>query len=764
MSRPPHLFSPSSVRLIAMLSIALVSFCGLFVIVNPDSGVVLRGTVVHDADGAAIPYVTIRVSGTAFGCVANEEGAFSLPVRLFPITLRFSHLGFRPDSVVLNAPQFEPISVLLSERTITLACVDVVGMDPAEAAMRPVIESIGEFRRRKRSYAYRAISKSTVRTDTALVSVAAAAADVWYDSTETVRRSLVWSKSWFAADSSIWWGEIARPVDLTAGNIRIWLHTGVGPLSRDALDTYEFTLDSTHLAEGQRLQFVSFRPRSHRAARFTGSIVIDAEREAVLRIVVSTEEAAVGAARNVTLGSLRIVQEFGDAGDRWIPTQVRTTAELAIREPVGSTVLRFTQLTAIEKKRFLLDEQERREFERISATRQTAVPMIDSLELERVPLTSIERCVLMRLDTTGRIRPLGKGTRGGLDLHAAFNPLNVLLAEFHRSSGLFFGITATLPFRPAEMRIVPSLAIGTADQCLYWQVRSEYPVSRMPMLSVSLEAFRWLGEMPERRNGRNAGMIADLISGRRDHETMRTNGWSLAVGFRSTGSALREATFAFRSVNERTASLETSWSVLTGRVLPESPLLISEGWWRELHFDLRAGNIDATCSWWGRDWTHPTDRHGCATIALDDTLHIGSARFSSSPVLRISATMSGVWGSVPPQRAVVLPGRAWVVAPQLAFRSVGYREYTGEKLASVFLEFNARDLPFRVIGLESSILSWLDVTAHAGVASIHDERHSVIAESGAGFAGFAGLLRIEVTHQWKPHARTVLSIGTTVDW
>jgi hypothetical protein len=217
-------------------------------------------------------------------------------------------------------------------------------------------------------------------------------------------------------------------------------------------------------------------------------------------------------------------------------------------------------------------------------------------------------------------------------------------------------------------------------------------------------------------------------------------------------------------VREQTAALASGWSLLSRRIQPELPLMITEGWWRALHFDLRAGNIDATWSWWGRNPTHPMDRHICTTIALDDTLHIGPARFSSSPMLRVSAMISRASGIVPPQRMVVLPGRSWAIAPKNAFRSVAYREFVGEKLLSVLLDFNARDLPFRLLGLERTVVGCLDATAHAGIGTVRAERRSVIAEWGAGLAGFAGLFRIEITRQWRPHARTVLNFGATVDW
>src|SRR5690606_42113581 len=81
---------------------------------NSDTYVV-RGQVLSAEDGSPLPGVTVQVKGTLTGVNTDENGAFTLAVQKWQLTISFSYLGYRTLDTALTLPMLNPLVIKLTQ-------------------------------------------------------------------------------------------------------------------------------------------------------------------------------------------------------------------------------------------------------------------------------------------------------------------------------------------------------------------------------------------------------------------------------------------------------------------------------------------------------------------------------------------------------------------------------------------------------------------------------------------------------------------------
>ena len=94
----------------------------------------ISGVVSDSATHEALPYATIRLSGTPRGTISNSNGEFLMDVDSFPATVIVSYIGYGTDSMIVGSPeQARNLQINLERQEITMPEV-VVNLSDTYAA------------------------------------------------------------------------------------------------------------------------------------------------------------------------------------------------------------------------------------------------------------------------------------------------------------------------------------------------------------------------------------------------------------------------------------------------------------------------------------------------------------------------------------------------------------------------------------------------------------------------------------------------------
>lgn len=77
----------------------------------------VEGKVVDSETGEPLPYSHIKIAGSTYGTVANEEGYFSLSTDQLPVILSISYIGY--EGIEIDVPDNNSISVELSPSVVS---------------------------------------------------------------------------------------------------------------------------------------------------------------------------------------------------------------------------------------------------------------------------------------------------------------------------------------------------------------------------------------------------------------------------------------------------------------------------------------------------------------------------------------------------------------------------------------------------------------------------------------------------------------------
>jgi len=435
---------------------ALYSFCrGLLIAVlcltgagtthaQDTSPTTLRGRVVDAETGRPLPQANLRVADTYQGTITNVDGQYTLELDSLPVTVVVRYVGYESARRRITADTPSRQTFRLAPSTVQMDEVVVTGSgDPGETIMRRVIERKQEWWPDLKSYTVEAYNRFTLASDTTIAAIAESQTTAFWDA-ERGTREVVRSQRGTAnlqnfADGAL--PAAATVLNLYRDNVEVFGNRLVGVTHPDALDYYDFTLDTLRAIDGRRAFLIQVEPESRLSSTFRGTVtVLDstyALLEARLRPTTSLSTSRVLKGVDITFE-----QQFSNfGGPYWLPVDFRARRDLDVQVSalVSFSDIRLRQVSRLSDYRInvpvpdsLYETDEEETVVRADST--VSVQSLSSLQADTlrgegpfVPYSQSERAAYARIDSTdaiqdafdpgglvGWLRDLGVGGEDGL--------------------------------------------------------------------------------------------------------------------------------------------------------------------------------------------------------------------------------------------------------------------------------------------------------------------------------------------------------------
>jgi len=406
----------------------------------------LRGRVVDAETGQPLPQANLRVADTYQGTITNVDGQYTLALDSLPVTVVVRYVGYESVRRRITAETEARQVFRLSPSTVALEEVVVTGArNPGATIMRRVIERKQEWWPDLRTYTVEAYNRFTLASDTTIAAIAESQTTAFWDA-ERGTREVVRSQRGTAnlqnfADGAL--PAAATVLNLYRDNVEVFGNRLVGVTHPDALDYYDFTLDTLRAIDGRRAFRIRVEPENRLSSTFRGTVtVLDsayALLEARLRPTASLSTSRVLKGVDITFE-----QQFSNfGGPYWLPVDFRARRDLDVQL---SALVSFSDVSIRQVSRLsdyqinvpvpdsLYETDDADAVVRADST--VSIQSLSSLEADTlrgdgpfVPYSRSERAAYTRIDSTdaienafepgglvGWLRDLGVGGEDGLSI------------------------------------------------------------------------------------------------------------------------------------------------------------------------------------------------------------------------------------------------------------------------------------------------------------------------------------------------------------
>jgi hypothetical protein len=328
---------PSPLRYNALVFVELVVLLlgmGATAHAQDDVEKTLRGRVVDAETGDPLPQANLRIMDAYQGTITNADGRYTLELDSLPATVVVRYVGYESTRRRITADTAPKQTFRLTPSTVAMEEVVVTGSgNPGETLMRRVIERKQEWWPDLESYSVEAYNRFTVASDTTIAAVAESQTTAFWDAARGTRE-VVRSQRGTANLQEIAEGALpaaATVSNLYRDNVEVFGNRLVGVTHPDALDYYDFTLDTTRAINGRRAFRIEVEPENRLSSTFRGTVtVLDstyALLEARLRPTMS-----LSTSRALKDVDLTFEQQFSNFGGRyWLPVDFRARRDLDVQ-------------------------------------------------------------------------------------------------------------------------------------------------------------------------------------------------------------------------------------------------------------------------------------------------------------------------------------------------------------------------------------------------------------------------------------------------
>jgi hypothetical protein len=415
-------------RLSTVLSVLLLLLAGGVQAQDPAAHI-LRGRVLDAATGTPLPQANLRIADTYQGTITNVNGRYTLALDSLPVTVVVRYVGYESIQRRITADTPSQQTFRLTPSTLEMDEVVVTGSrNPGADIMRRVIERKQEWWPELKSYAVEAYTRFTLASDTTIAAIAESQTTAFWDA-ERGTREVVRSQRGTANLREVADGALpaaATVLNLYRDDVEVFGNRLVGITHPDALDYYEFTLDTTRAINGRRAFLIRVEPDNRLSSTFRGTVtVLDsayALLEARLRPTTSLSTSRVLKGVDITFE-----QQFSNfGGPYWLPVDFRAQRDLDVQV---SALISFSDVSIRQVSR-LSDYRinvpvpdslyETDQEEAVVRTDRTGTgPSLSSLEADTVrgdgpfvPYSRAEQDAYARIDSTDALQEAFKP--GGL--------------------------------------------------------------------------------------------------------------------------------------------------------------------------------------------------------------------------------------------------------------------------------------------------------------------------------------------------------------
>lgn len=290
----------------------------------------IRGTITDAQTGETIPSATLQVEGTYRGTITNRNGRYAIRCDSLPATLLARYIGYETATVTVTTTA-EPVDIQLQPSVLEMGEVVVTGDDFAENVMRKVIARKQTWWDSLQTYQVEAYNRFTVRNDTGIVSIAESQTRAFWDDEKGVRE-IVRSRRATANLGIVESLPAAVLVtNLYEDEIELAGHRLYGVTHPDALDAYEFALDSVRVRDGQRVYDIRVEPASRLRSGFQGRVSVLDSAYAMIEVDLRPGRAFLFPPPLREL-QIRFRQQFSNYGGAfWLPVDQQAEYQIDVR-------------------------------------------------------------------------------------------------------------------------------------------------------------------------------------------------------------------------------------------------------------------------------------------------------------------------------------------------------------------------------------------------------------------------------------------------
>ncbi|WP_103020830.1 DUF5686 and carboxypeptidase-like regulatory domain-containing protein [Salinibacter altiplanensis] len=331
---PPSSSRPLWAALFSVLLLSIVVAPAHAQDTRAPTALTLSGRVVDADTQAPLPQANLRIADTYEGTITNADGRYTLTLDSLPVTVVVRYVGYESVRRRITADTESRQVFRLAPSTVQMDEVTVTGSgNPGETIMRRVIERKQEWWPELKSYSVQAYNRFALASDTTIAAIAESQTTAFWDA-ERGTREVVRSQRGTANLQNLADGALpaaATVRNLYRDNVEVFGNRMIGVTHPDALDDYDFTLDTTRAIDGRRAFLIRVEPDNRLSSTFRGTVtVLDstyALLEARLRPTTSLSTSRVLKEVNITFE-----QQFSNfGGPYWLPVDFRARRDLDVQ-------------------------------------------------------------------------------------------------------------------------------------------------------------------------------------------------------------------------------------------------------------------------------------------------------------------------------------------------------------------------------------------------------------------------------------------------
>jgi len=713
----------------------------------------LSGNVFDSATHQQCPGATIRLNGTNTGTISNRNGNYAISLAKGEHELTISLLGYYSQTYHFTLDSNTTKDFYLAVNPVALSEVTVYAKN-AEAIIRQAIAEKKKMRATLHSYQCNAYAKLTVssnannmftgaRNNSVDVTIGGGSSDTtaiggimetyttkyWRDGDG--ERTIVTQRRQ-TADIPAEANDIRSldVFDLNDDEQNLGKYVITGPTAPDALDWYNYELLDVTTLNGKRVYRLRMTPKSQVAALWDGIVSIADSTWDVVQVDVHPNEAV----NFPILDSLRYSQLFSLIHDKyWLPSDITLNAYLkaellivpTIRIGIGSASVLYDYKVnqpipdSIFAKSELVIDSSAKKFDS-SYWR----------EHEVLPLTGEEQQAYHTIDSVVKHPDTTRSTGGGLgDFLGTFIgapvKFGIGLYKFNRVEGNALDYTLNVPWHSIlpSTSLIGDVGYGFTDKKGKWSATlsqniyagNDWNVWAGVSLYNHLSHREDAGYYPVWLNTLFA------LAGKTDYfNYFYARGGDASVSVEHGSLSLSAA---YENENEVSTHTITGVSILFPHVAYRLNPEIADGTMRLAKFTLAGGNNDP----YAEDesdagFSIENETSDASMLKSDFTF----ARWSVVTPVRLRTSSFGfldarlqagvATGALPPQMLFDPETALSFIGPFGVFRSMGIKEFSGDRLLSLYAQEDLGDAIFRLTGFPLLSKSGTDLIIEGGGA------------------------------------------------
>jgi hypothetical protein len=748
----------------------------------------LSGLVRDSETKQPLPSASVRLLESSIGTATNVEGMFKILIAQGRHQIAISYIGYHSDTLDVNIDS--PVlyrDVFLRPSTISVSDVVVFGddRDPAEAIILEAIAQKHRIQSQLRTYRFDAYTKTEARikdpkkerTDTVIMAIFETQTSCSWKAPDSYKEVITARRQSANFTSKQNMFTVDKIPNLNDDIIVLDPYSVVGPTAINALDYYTYKMLDTLAMDNYRVFRIQIKPKDDLRPLFDGVISIADKSFMVMQVDVKGNDALDLSPMIDT----RLQQQFSLFEHKfWFPVESKIT--FAIEIPLAAMYIEQYSLMHNYEINNELDDAF---FDNFQISVLPTADQVDSTYWQNVntlPLTLEETNAYRKLDS--------------IVIHAGFFPRALMTLtnfslpwkeveptsfsdyfHFNRVEGAYLGIGVklidVLPFSDIMLRA----GYAFAEDRGKYTIDVEKFFTDRKMLSLGAGLYRKTSYR-EGEEFLTPGEITLLsLFGKNDPvDYFEVAGWSLYSHLRP--GVLSSIEVRFRDEQYSSRKKTTDFSIFYGSDMYRLNEPIVDGTLRSgsiaFSFDTRKFLIKEVTEDFDKSqnnfWCTINVEHSQKEVFQSD---FQFTRYSGSFNFYVLTTLSGSFcgnfrfgystGHLPPQKIFDLYGSTSDLVLTTSLRTISRKEFAGDRLASLILEHNFGNLPFRALSL--SFMKSLDLILFTGTAwtdlsfesksiqPVHIQTSTkVINEIGLGFGKLFSLFRLDFA--WRVTGNT----------